>query len=181
MIGINQSSPSSKSPICEQSPQIRGVKLIFTGGHISLVVAFKGPCVILGLYKCNYSFLSQGQGVWRCGRVETRCGPNKTRWKDGFGPQALCLLPVLQILESLQMLVWCGYYSISYYSVQVPILHPPQKMYMLEGVMPVPYVQREPGILCDEFTEGPTAWCTTPHNGPMPHEIKKGLLPGPGN
>ena len=25
------------------------------GGHISLVVAFKGPSVILGLYKCNYS------------------------------------------------------------------------------------------------------------------------------
>ena len=34
----------------------RGVKLIFTGGHISLVAAFKGPNVIfLGLYECNYS------------------------------------------------------------------------------------------------------------------------------
>ena len=33
----------------------RVVKLIFTGGHISLVVAFKGSNVILGLYKCNYS------------------------------------------------------------------------------------------------------------------------------
>ena len=33
----------------------RRVKLIFTGGHISLTVAFKGPNVILGLYKCNYS------------------------------------------------------------------------------------------------------------------------------
>ena len=33
----------------------RGVKLIFTGGHISLMVAFKGLNVILGLYKCNYS------------------------------------------------------------------------------------------------------------------------------
>ena len=33
----------------------QGVKLIFTGGHISLAVAFKGPNVILGLYKCNYS------------------------------------------------------------------------------------------------------------------------------
>ena len=33
----------------------RGVKLIFTGGLISLEVAFKGPNVILGLYKCNYS------------------------------------------------------------------------------------------------------------------------------
>ena len=32
-----------------------GVKLIFTGGHISLEVAFKGPNIILGVYKCNYS------------------------------------------------------------------------------------------------------------------------------
>ena len=32
-----------------------GVKLMFTGGHISLAVVFKGPNVILGLYKCNYS------------------------------------------------------------------------------------------------------------------------------
>ena len=35
----------------------RGVKLIFTGGHISLAVAFKGPDVILGLYTCNYSLI----------------------------------------------------------------------------------------------------------------------------
>ena len=31
------------------------VELIFTRGHISLVVAFQGPNVILGLYECNYS------------------------------------------------------------------------------------------------------------------------------
>ena len=35
--------------------QGRSVKLIFTGGRISLTVAFKGPNVILGLYKCNCS------------------------------------------------------------------------------------------------------------------------------
>ena len=34
---------------------VRGVKLIFTGGHMSLADAFKGPNVILGLYECNYS------------------------------------------------------------------------------------------------------------------------------
>ena len=34
----------------------RGVKLIFTRGYISLTVAFKGPNVILGLYKCKYSW-----------------------------------------------------------------------------------------------------------------------------
>ena len=39
---------------------IRGVKLIFTRGHISLTVAFKGPNVSLGLYKCNYS-LTRGK------------------------------------------------------------------------------------------------------------------------
>ena len=33
----------------------RSVKLIFTGDNISLMVAFQGPNVILGLYKCNYS------------------------------------------------------------------------------------------------------------------------------
>ena len=31
--------------------EFRGVKLIFTRDRISLVVAFKGPNVILGLYK----------------------------------------------------------------------------------------------------------------------------------
>ena len=38
----------------------RGVKLIFTRGHICLVVAFNGPHVILGLNKCNDS-LTRGK------------------------------------------------------------------------------------------------------------------------
>ena len=33
---------------------------MFTAGHISLVVAFRGLNVILGLYKCNYS-LNRGR------------------------------------------------------------------------------------------------------------------------
>ena len=37
----------------------KGVTLIFTQGHISLEVAFKGLNVILGLYKCNYSLIVQ--------------------------------------------------------------------------------------------------------------------------
>ena len=41
-------------------PYARGVKLIFTRGHISLVVAFKGPNIMLGLYKYNYS-LTRGK------------------------------------------------------------------------------------------------------------------------
>ena len=40
----------------------RSVKLIFTGGHISLMAAFKGPNVILGLYRRNYS-LTRGNKV----------------------------------------------------------------------------------------------------------------------
>ena len=40
--------------------QCRGVKLIFTRGHISLEVAFKGPNVILGLHEWNYS-LTRGK------------------------------------------------------------------------------------------------------------------------
>ena len=48
----------------------RGVELIFTGGHISLVVAFKGLNVILGLYKCNYS-LTRGK------ELSTATGRNK--------------------------------------------------------------------------------------------------------
>ena len=38
----------------------RGAKPIFTRGHVSLVVAFKGLNVILGPYKCNY-FLTRGK------------------------------------------------------------------------------------------------------------------------
>ena len=45
---------------CECSEPRRGVRLIFTRGHISLVVAFKGQNVTLGLYKCNYS-LTRGK------------------------------------------------------------------------------------------------------------------------
>ena len=57
----------------------RDVKLIFTGGHISLTVAFKGPNVILGLYKCNYSL----QGA---GRMKQSGGPD-----SAHGP-CVCLL-----------------------------------------------------------------------------------------
>ena len=46
--------------VLDRQDSLRGVKLIFTRGHISLVVAFKGPNVISGLYKCNYS-LTRGK------------------------------------------------------------------------------------------------------------------------
>ena len=53
-------------------PYGRGVKLIFTRGHISLMVAFKGPNVILGLYKCKYS-LTRGKILGTVTWIETRC------------------------------------------------------------------------------------------------------------
>ena len=62
--------------------QVRGVKLIFTRGHISLEVAFKGPDVILGLCKCNYSLTRGKELAQHCCWVETR-------WR------ALSLPPVL--------------------------------------------------------------------------------------
>ena len=51
----------------------RTVKLTVTRGHISLAVAFKGPNIILGLCKCNYS-LTRGQ------ELSTAAG-----WKQGAG------------------------------------------------------------------------------------------------
>ena len=45
----------------------QGVRLIFTGGHISLAVAFKGPNVILGLYECNCS-LTRGKELGAAAR-----------------------------------------------------------------------------------------------------------------
>ena len=50
-----QQAEAGSDPVCPNGEACRGVRLIFTGGHISLTVAFKGPNVILGLYKCNYS------------------------------------------------------------------------------------------------------------------------------
>ena len=49
----------------------QGVKLIFTGSHISFEVAFKGLNIILGLYKCNYPLTVKRElGTTP---VETRC------------------------------------------------------------------------------------------------------------
>ena len=70
----------------------RGVKLIFTGGHISLVVAFKGLNVILGLYKYNY-FLTVKRELGVATGKKQGAGLDKTRWRAGFSPWALCLPP----------------------------------------------------------------------------------------
>ena len=70
----------------------QGVKLIFIRGHISLMVAFKGPNIILGLYKCNY-YLTRGKDIGSAAGKQG-AGPDKTRWRAGFSPRALCLPPV---------------------------------------------------------------------------------------
>ena len=71
----------------------RGVKLIFTGGHISLVVAFKGLNVILELYTCNYS-LTRDKELSTAAGQKQGAELDKTRWRAGFSPRALCLPPV---------------------------------------------------------------------------------------
>ena len=61
-------------------PYTRDVKLIFPRGHISFVVTFKGPNVILGLYKCNYS-LTRGKELYiqpSEGNSEADVAPVKT-------------------------------------------------------------------------------------------------------
>ena len=63
------------------------------GGHISLEVAFKGPKVILGLYTGNYS-LTVKQELSTAAGQKQGAGRDKTRWRAGFGQQALCLPPV---------------------------------------------------------------------------------------
>ena len=72
----------------------RGIKLIFTGGRISLMVAFKGLKVILGLYTCNYS-LTVKQKLGVAARWKQGARLDKTRWRAKFGPWAWCLPPVL--------------------------------------------------------------------------------------
>ena len=50
----HQGEQNIESVLMELKDWTRGVKLIFTRGHISFAVAFKGLNV-LGLCKCNYS------------------------------------------------------------------------------------------------------------------------------
>ena len=90
-VSLHVTSPPVWHPV--GSPYTRGVKLILTRGHISLAVAFKGPNVILGLHKCNYS-LTRGKELSSATGQKQGVRPDKTRWRAGLGPQALCLLPV---------------------------------------------------------------------------------------
>ena len=86
--------PSQSCQWSKENIYTRGVKLVFTGGHMSLTVAFKGLNVILRLYKCNYS-LSRGKELGTAARQKQGAGPDKTRWKARFGSRALCLPSVI--------------------------------------------------------------------------------------
>ena len=70
-----------------------GVKLVFTGGHITLEVAFKGPNVILELCRCNYSLTVKCRLSTAAGEKQG-AGPEKSRWRARFGPRALRLPPL---------------------------------------------------------------------------------------
>ena len=56
------------------------------------MVAFKGPNIILGLYKCKYS-LTRGKELGAA-RWKQGARLDKARWRAGFGLRALCLPPV---------------------------------------------------------------------------------------
>ena len=75
----------------------QGCQTHFHWGHISLTVAFKGPNVILGLYKCNYSLTVKQELGTATGQKEG-ARLDKTRWRAGFGPRALCLPPLIYIM-----------------------------------------------------------------------------------
>ena len=78
----------------------RGVKLIFTGGHISLTIAFKGLNVILGLY--NYS-LTRGK--------ELHIRPFEGNWEAHGAPgENEYDTPVLQGQAGKQWLISSKYW-----------------------------------------------------------------------
>ena len=87
-----------KSPK-KQIIQGRSVKLMFTRGHISLEVAFKGQNRSLGLYKCNYSLIVKRELGTSAGQKQG-ARPDKARWRAGFFPRALHLPPVAQTMKS---------------------------------------------------------------------------------
>ena len=57
------------------------------------MVAFKGPNVILGLHKCDYS-LTVNRKLGAAARSKQGAGLDKTRLSARFGLWALCLPPV---------------------------------------------------------------------------------------
>ena len=100
----------SDEPILNLVLYSRGVKLLCTRGHISPVVAFKGLSIILRLYNCNYS-LTRGKELGAAAWKKQGAGPDKTRWRAGFVPWALCLPPVFYRI-SLHYLLIVDFYSV---------------------------------------------------------------------
>lgn len=55
--------------------------------------AFKGPKVISGLYKWDFSF-TRGRELSAAAGYKLGAGPDETRWGAWFSLQASCLPPV---------------------------------------------------------------------------------------
>ena len=62
----------------------------------------RGLNVILELYKCNYS-LTRGRELGAAAGQKQGAGLDKTRWRAGFGPRALCLPPVVYSLVAYEI------------------------------------------------------------------------------
>ena len=77
-----------------------GMPNSFSLGAHSLAVAFKGPNVILGLYKYNF-YLTRGKELGTAAGQKQGAWPNKTRWRAGFSLWTLCLPPVPHVIISL--------------------------------------------------------------------------------
>ena len=92
--------------LVQKGARARGIKLIFTRGHISLTVAFKGLNIILGLHKCNY-FLTRGKEFSAAAGQKQGAGLGKTRWRVGFSPWALCFPSVGQVVGDTSY-CWCS-------------------------------------------------------------------------
>ena len=117
----------------------RGVKLIFTRGHISLTVAFKGLNVILRLYKRHYSLTVKGELGTAAGKKQG-AGPDKTRWRAGFHPQALCLPPVVysmliifKICLPSSLFIWLGRKGANILMIQFINHDPSVTNYLISG------------------------------------------------
>ena len=100
----SQASPLKSIPDTWGTPQEgleQGCRTYFYRDHSSLVVAFKGSNVILGLYKWNYSF-TRGKELGNAAGQKQGGGPD-------FSPRALCLTPVGYSLPPGTLLVhWLG-------------------------------------------------------------------------
>ena len=110
----NVSNKDSDKTSMDNYLQSRNIKLIFSGGHISLAVAFKGLNVILGLYKWNYSLTVKRELSTAAGQKQG-ARPDRIRQRAGFGLRALCLPPVVQRKRGRRCTESSVYFLVSFF------------------------------------------------------------------